>query len=84
MELGNKTVSGTARQALCGMEEKISFLELEKAKRGDLVVLPAPMPLFHLALTRDQGDRDDRAKTGRDVEPGHTQPFSNLELREAM
>lgn len=60
VSLQQKSVTGIAYDAIrrrvlfCGLEGKISFLELENGKRGDLVALPAPMPLFHMALTRDR------------------------------
>jgi hypothetical protein len=60
MSMQQKSVMGIAydplcqRVLFCGMEGKISFLELQNGKRGDLVALPEPMPLFHMALTRDR------------------------------
>jgi hypothetical protein len=92
ISMEQKSVMGIAYDAVrrrvlfCGLEGKISFLELDSGKRGDLVVLPAPMPLFHMALTRDRagivvtGQRLG-ATSNRDT-PGHFQIWSYAKLCE--
>lgn len=74
------------RVLFCGLEGKISFLELENGKRGDLVALPAPMPLFHMVLTRDRaaivvtGQR--LGETSNRATPPHFQIWSYSKLCE--
>jgi hypothetical protein len=90
VSLQQKSVMGIAYDAprqrvlFCGMEGKISFVELENGKRGDLVAVPEPMPLFHMVLTRDRtaiavtGQRLG-ATSNRDT-PGHFQIWSYSKL----
>jgi hypothetical protein len=55
-----KSVCGIAYDALrqrvlfSGVEGKVSFLGLNDARAGNLLVVPGRVPLFHLALTSDR------------------------------